>query len=180
MCSDHIPVPFAYADYRGAIRVTYRYDGGPSGGTQPIGPIPRRPAECRDDCYPEVIVQALNNGGQENGPAWYWDEELDHGRGAWVTYDPRIHDKVEVEEVVVKPTTNPETVANRVAEQIVSNIRDKIKDAALPDVGTPSTSIDLDSSSKVELNSEAAPTSDSLSFPAESEVEGEPSFEDED
>lgn len=178
MCSDHLPVPFAYADYKGAVRLTYRYDGGPSGGTQPVGPIPRRPAECRDDCNPEVIVQALDNAGRENGPAWYWDEELDHGRGAWVTYDPCIHDKKEPEvpEVPEVLVVTKDVDTNKPLE----TVKQFLSNATLSEAGTPKTSIDVDSSSKVELSSEAAPTSDALGFPPESEVEGEPSLEDED
>ena len=80
--------PHLLMDYRGPIRITYLYDDECLRATQPVDYIPV------PDCpvFPRIVVQAIDNGGRDNGPAWTWVEELDHGRGSWVTYDERIHD----------------------------------------------------------------------------------------
>ena len=139
-----LPVPYVMVDYRGAIRICYDDGKQKSYGTQPVGPI-----QNREGC--KIIIQAIDNGQRPNGPPWIWLEELDHGRGSWVTYDPRIHDEPEDEDDELSAAL-PEAVAFK--------------------------PISLNADTKVELESEIAPTSDAPEV--DDDEDGEPFDEDED
>lgn len=107
-----ISPPYAYIDYCGPVKLTYKCPDGTSiNSSQACGLVPKRPVGYKFDEDPQIIIQAVDHGQRDNGPAWVYEPTLDHGRGTWVTYVPELHDKVVEPEVVEPEVVEPKTIS---------------------------------------------------------------------
>lgn len=97
--------PNNYVDYRGLVRVQFLYDDQVINMNTASGEF--HVPEC--PVFPRIIFQAKRNDGQLDGPVWTFEKELDHGRGAWVTYDERLHAIPKSQDLVVDGAESEES-----------------------------------------------------------------------
>ncbi len=83
-----IEPPAPLWEHRGIIKVFFFVDDERVCHSQPVGYIV---FPCEFPCYPRIVCQAYNNGHRPIGTAYTYEPSGDNGKGAWETFDPKVH-----------------------------------------------------------------------------------------